>query len=126
MAKYHRRRPDVVRLTAKIVFPVSGLPEAEPFGIGVVIAHGRVTVRCAMEIQINQLLEVRANDLVRINEDDLLQIHREEHIEEKDLVSPDDALLLFLSTEPRWPFVRYKLVFEVVGLREMGDEFLER
>ena len=77
-----------------------------------------------MQVQIDKLLQVRSDNRVRINEDDLLEVHREEHIQEEDLVRPDDALLLVLGAQPLGPLVRHKLVLEVVLLRELRDEFL--
>lgn len=79
-----------------------------------------------MQIQVNQFLQISPDDLVSVYKDDFLKIHWEQDIEEQDLVGPNDALLLFLSAEPRWPFIRHELVLKAIGFGEMGNEFLER
>ena len=78
-----------------------------------------------MQIQFHKFLEVCSDDLIRIDKDDLLEIHGEENIEEENLVCPDDTLFFFLSPKPRRPFVRDKLILEIVGRGEMRDEFLQ-
>jgi hypothetical protein len=114
----------MIRQPLEELSPISSLPEAEAFHLDIVITHGRVAVWCALQVKINQLLQVRADDLVRVDEDDFLQVHREQHIEEQDLIRPDNSLLLFLSTQPRWPLVSNKFVLEAILLGEMWDEFL--
>ena len=97
--------PDVVRQALEIVVPVARLPESEALRVRIVIAHRRVSVRSAMEIQIDELLEIRSDNLVSVNEEDLLEVHREEDVEEEDLVPSDRALLLALCTQPGGPLV---------------------
>jgi hypothetical protein len=62
--------------------------------------------------------------LTGINENDLVEVHWEQHIQEKDLVSPYDPLLLRLCPKPMRPFVRDELVLESVFFRHMRDECL--
>jgi hypothetical protein len=64
--------------------------------------------------------------LVSIHEDDLVKIQWEQDIQEKDLVSPNDALLLSLSTKPMWPVVGDELVIKVVLLGHMRDKVLDQ
>lgn len=114
----------MIRPALQEVLPVARLPEPESLHLRIIIAHRRVPIRRAMQVEVDELLQVRAHDLVRVDEDDLLQVHREEHVEEQDLVRPDDALLLLLRAQPRRPLVRHELVFEVVRFREVRQEFL--
>ena len=79
-----------------------------------------------MEVELHKLLEVCADDLVGVDEDDLLEVHGEEHVEEEDLVRPDDPLLLLLCAEPGRPFVCHELVLEVVRFGEVWNEFLTK
>lgn len=111
--------------TTQEVLPVARLPESEALRVRIVIAHRRVSVRSAMEIQIDELLEIRSDNLVSVNEEDLLEVHREEDVEEEDLVRPDDPLLLLLRAEPRRPLVRDELVLESVLSSEVRDELLQ-
>jgi hypothetical protein len=62
--------------------------------------------------------------LTGINENDLVEVHWEQHIQEKDLISPYDPLLLRLSSKPMRPFVRDKLILESIFFRHMRDKFL--
>ena len=78
--------------------PVARLPKPETLRIRVVITHWRVAVRRAVKVEVDKLFEVRPDNLVGVDEDDLLEVHREEHVEEEDLICPDDALLLRLCT----------------------------
>lgn len=90
----------MIRQTAQEVLPVTCLPEPEAFGIKVVIAHGGISVWCAMEIQIHELLQVRPNDLIGVDEENFLEVHGEKDVEEQDFVRPDDALFLRLCAKP--------------------------
>ena len=117
-------RPDVIRQPLEELSPIPSFPESEALHFDVVVAHRRIAIWCAVQIEINQLLQVRADDLIRINEDDFLQIHRKQHIEEQDLVRPDNPLFLLLSTQPRGPFVSDELILEAILLGEMRDKFL--
>ena len=69
--------PYVVRPASQEVLPVSGFPETETFHVGVIITHGRVSIRRAVEVKVDKLLEIRPDDLISIYEDDLFQIHGE-------------------------------------------------
>jgi hypothetical protein len=62
--------------------------------------------------------------LTGIDENDLVKIHREQHIQEEDLVSPYDPLLLRLGPKPMRPFVSNELILESIFLRHMRDKFL--
>ena len=44
-----------------------------------------------------EVSQVRPHDLVAVHKDDAVNAEREEHVEEEDLVGPDDALLLSLE-----------------------------
>ena len=46
-----------------------------------------------------QVREVGAHDLISVRKNDLAQGQREEHVQEQDLVGPNDALLLSLHTQ---------------------------
>ena len=116
--------PDMIRESLQEVVPVTRLPEAESFGIRVVISHRRVPVRRAMQVQVHELLQICANNLVGVDENDLLEVHREKDVKEQYLVRPDDTLLLLLRAEPRGPFVRDELVLEPIFGGEVRDEFL--
>ena len=78
-----------------------------------------------MQVEVHELLQVRAHDLVRVNEDDLLEVHWEQDVKEENLISPDDALLLLLRTQPRRPFVCHQFVLEVIRLSQVRNEFLK-
>ena len=90
----------MVRSSLEVVLPIALLPESETVHIVAIVTHGRVSVRGTLEVDRGQLVEVSSNDLVRIDEDDFLEVHREEDVEEEDLVTPDDALLLSRHAEP--------------------------
>lgn len=77
-----------------------------------------------MQIKVNQFFQVRADDLICVNEDDFLQVHREQYIKEQDLVCPNDPLFLFLSAQPRGPFVSHELILKAILLREVWNKFL--
>jgi hypothetical protein len=118
--------PDVVRSTLKKVFPISCFPKSETFHFDIIVAHGCISVRRAVEVKVDEFLQVCSNDLVGIDKNDLLQIHREENIEEQNFISPDDALFLLLSPKPRWPLVGDQFVLEVVSFCHVWNEFLLR
>lgn len=117
-------KPNMIRPALQEVLPIARFPEPESLHIGVVISHRRVPIRRTMQVQVDELLQVRPYDLVCVDENNLLQVHREEHVEEEDLVRPDDALLLLLRAQPRRPLVRHELIVEVVRFREVWQEFL--
>ncbi len=50
-----------------------------------------------LEVHVPKLGNVSANDLVGIHENNFAQGEREQHVQEQDLIGPDDALLLRLS-----------------------------
>ncbi len=114
----------MIRQTTEEVLPVAHLPESEALRIRIVVAHRRVSIWSAVKVKLDELLEVRPDNLVGIDENDLLQVHRKEHVEEQDLVRPDDALLLLLCTEPRWPLVRDELILAAVLCCEVRDKLL--
>jgi hypothetical protein len=104
--------------------PVSCLPESETLHVVVVISHRCVSVGRPLQVEINEFLEVRPHDLICIDEDDLLQVHWKEYVQVKNLVRPDNALLLCLRTQPGRPLVCDEFVLEVVCFGEVGNEFL--
>ena len=114
----------MVRFSSKEILPIPSLPETESLHRLVVVAHRSIAVRSALEIQIDELLQVRPNDLVSIDKDDFIEVHGEKHVQEEDLVAPNNPLLLALRPEPRRPFVSDKFVLESVLLCEVRDEFL--
>lgn len=124
--KQCKRAPDVVRFPAQEVFPITSLPEPEAFHVLVVVAHRGVTVRRSVKVDVDQLHEVCAHDLVCVDKDDLFEVHGEQHVEEKNLVPPNDALFFLLCAQPRWPLVRNKFVLEVVRFRKVGNELLPK
>lgn len=52
--------------------------------------------------------------LISIHKEELVNNQREKHVQEEDLVAPDDSLLLRLLVKPPWPFVLNKLILEIV------------
>ena len=116
--------PDVVRFSSKEVLPISSLPETESLHRLVIVTHRSITVRSALEIQIDKLFQVRPDDLVSIDENDFLEVHGEKDVQEEDLVAPNDPLLLALRPEPRRPFVSDEFVLEAVLLCKVRNEFL--
>lgn len=52
--------------------------------------------------------------LIGIHKQELVNNQREEHIQEEDLVTPDDALFLSLLMKPPGPFVLNKLILKIV------------
>jgi hypothetical protein len=56
-------------------------------------------------------------DLIGIDVDDLGEVQREQHVEEQDLVAPDDALLLRLLPQPVRPLVRDEGDLEAVPVK---------
>lgn len=118
--------PDVVRLAAQVVFPVSALPESIVFHLDAIVSHGRVSVWRALQIHVDKLAQISPDNLVRVDKDDALELERKEHVEEENLVAPDGALLLALGAQPRWPCIRHELVVEAVLVRQVRDEGLER
>lgn len=107
--------PNMIRQTSQEIFPITRLPESEAFHVSVIVAHRCVAVRCPMQVKVDKLFQVSPYDLIGVHEDDLLEIHGEQNVEEQYFIGPYDALLLFLRTKPRWPFVGNKLVLEAVG-----------
>jgi hypothetical protein len=79
-----------------------------------------------MQIKVNQLLQVCSYYLISVNKYNLFEVHWKEDIKEENFVSPDNALLFFLWTEPRWPLVRHKFVLEPICFSEMRNKFLWR
>ena len=49
-----------------------------------------------LEVHVPQLSHVSAHHLVAVTEDDLAQVEGEQHVQEQDLVGPDQPLLLCL------------------------------
>ena len=62
--------------------------------------------------------------MIGVDVDDLLDIEREEHVEEENLVAPDDALLIGFVVQPARPLVLHELVVESVRLGIVRQEFL--
>jgi hypothetical protein len=55
--------PDVVRATSEVLLPVSSIPESESFRLFSIVAHGRVPVGSALEVEVDKFLEISSNDL---------------------------------------------------------------
>ena len=64
--------------------------------------------------------------LVSINVDNLLKIQRKEDIQKKNLIAPDDPLLLRLLTKPMRPLIRYELILKPKGVGESLNGDLQR
>lgn len=77
-----------------------------------------------MEVKVHEFFEVCAYDLISVDEKNFLEVHGEENVQEKDLVSPNNTLLLGLCSEPGWPFVSDEFILESVFLGHVGNEFL--
>jgi hypothetical protein len=61
--------PDVIfQILAQERFPVACFPKPESLHIRIVITHGSIAIRSALEVKIDQFLQVRSHDLIRINE----------------------------------------------------------
>jgi hypothetical protein len=69
------------------------------------VTERRVRIGLALQIQRPELLEVGSQHLIGIDVDDLLNVKREQHVQEENLVAPNDALLLGLLGEPFGPLV---------------------
>ena len=54
-----------------------------------------------LQVAVPQLRKVGPDDLVAVHKDDLAQGQGEQHVQEQDLVRPDDALLLRLQAPGR-------------------------
>ena len=115
----------MVGFPPKEILPVPSLPEPESLHSLVIVTHRGVTVRGAMEIQIDELFQVGTNDLVCVDEYNLLEVHGEKNVQEKNLVAPNDPLLFPLSPEPGRPLVCDELILETILLREVRYEFLK-
>mmetsp|Transcript_27566 Transcript_27566/g.92176 ORF Transcript_27566/g.92176 Transcript_27566/m.92176 type:complete len:325 (-) Transcript_27566:114-1088(-) len=124
---HDEERADVVGPPAEVVNPVAVRPEAEARGVrvGVLPAEGGHGHRRALHVVVPELPDVRLHHLVRVDVDHLLEGEREDHVQEEDLVAPDDALLLRLRPEPRGPLVPHELHVEALGRRHFGHEGLE-
>ena len=59
-----------------------------------IVKHYKRVAR--LEVQVPELSKVGAHDLVGVHKDDLAQVEREQHVQEQDLVRPDQPLLLRL------------------------------
>lgn len=90
----------MIRQSFQEISPISRLPEPEALHFRVIITHRGIAIRSTMQVEIDQLLQIRPHDLICIDEDDLLEVHGEEHVEEQDLVRPDDTLFLLLGAQP--------------------------
>jgi hypothetical protein len=62
--------------------------------------------------------------LIRVDEDHARHVQREQHVQEQDLVGPDDALLVRLLVQPVRPLVRDKLILKAVLLCHGGNDAL--
>ena len=62
--------------------------------------------------------------LIRIHKQELVHNQWEEHIQEEDLVTPDDALLLSLLVKPPGPLVLDKLILKIVFVRHIRYKLL--
>eukprot|EP00968_Pinguiococcus_pyrenoidosus_P029322 scaffold8485_cov277-Pinguiococcus_pyrenoidosus.AAC.8 len=91
---HHIQGADVVWKASKVVLPVARAPELVAQRLLPGRAEGRVAVRSSLEVHIPQLLEIAPDDLIGVDVDDLLHVQGEEHVQEEDLVPPDDPLLL--------------------------------
>jgi hypothetical protein len=88
----------MIRSALEVIFPIPSLPESEPFHISIIVAHGSVAIRCPVKVKIYKFFQVCSDNLIGIHEYDFLEIHGEQNVKKEDLVSPNDTLLLFLST----------------------------
>ena len=48
-----------------------------------IVAHGRIAVWRALQVEIDELLQIGPHDLVRVDKDDAVELQREEDIEEE-------------------------------------------
>jgi hypothetical protein len=109
---HHVQCGDVVGFAPEMVEPIATLPEPESFGLGIGVTEGRVRVGGTLEIHLPKLLDITPNYLVRINIDHPIQCQGEQHVEEKNLVAPNDALFLFLTTKPGGPWRKKNSAFK--------------
>lgn len=70
------------------------------------------------------VLRFLRTNLVSIYEEDLIDSQREQHVQEEDLITPNNSLLLRLLVQPAGPVVLDKLVLETILLRHVWDELL--
>mmetsp|Transcript_27934 Transcript_27934/g.94034 ORF Transcript_27934/g.94034 Transcript_27934/m.94034 type:complete len:316 (-) Transcript_27934:3949-4896(-) len=123
---HHVQRRDVVRLGAEVVLPVAAAPKLVAQRLRPRIAKRDVAVGLALQVLGPELAQVAADDLVRVDVDDLGHAEGEEHVEEEDLVAPNNPLLVRLPSKPLGPLVRHVRHLEALGRSELGGVVLER
>lgn len=64
--------------------------------------------------------------LIRIHKEELVHSQREEHVEEQNLIAPNDPLLFCLLVKPTWPFILHQLILETILLCHIWNEFLQQ
>ena len=84
----------MVGLSAQVLGPVSASPELEAQRLFPRVAKGSVSVRLSLKVKLPQFFEIGAHDLISVDVDDSFDVKREQHIEKKNLVAPNDALFL--------------------------------
>ena len=78
-----------------------------------------------LEVVGPQLLEVGPQHLVGVHVDHLLDAEGKQHVQEEDLVPPDDALLLRLLGEPLRPLVGHIChLLVIMKLRNGGTSYI--
>mmetsp|Transcript_5219 Transcript_5219/g.8953 ORF Transcript_5219/g.8953 Transcript_5219/m.8953 type:complete len:304 (-) Transcript_5219:239-1150(-) len=119
------QRGDVVRPPAQVIRPEPAPPELVAERLLPGVAEGGVPVRLPPQVQLPQLPQVRPHHLVRVHVDHLLDAEGEQHVQEEDLVAPDDALLLGLLAEPLRPLVSHVAHLEACLLRHCSGTVFE-
>lgn len=74
--------PDVIWSALQEVFPVPLLPETESLHLGVVVSHGSIRIRRAVQVEVNELLQVRPHYLIGVDKDNFPQVHGEQDVKE--------------------------------------------
>lgn len=64
-------------------------------------------------------------NLISIYKDNLIHCKREKHIQEKDLIAPDDALLLRLLVQPTRPLILHQFILETISISHVRNRFLQ-
>lgn len=70
------------------------------------------------------VLRFLRTNLVSIYEEDLIDSQREQHVQEEDLITPNNSLLLRLLVQPAGPVILDQLVLETILLCHVWDELL--
>jgi hypothetical protein len=86
--------------------------------------HYQKKLSAHLQVHVVELRQISADDLIRVHKDHARHIKWKEDIQEENLVSPYDALLVCLLVEPVGPLICDKLVVKAVLLCHGRDDAL--